>query len=155
MDVTTKTSTTEIYMSKNAINEDPAFFGHPFKGRNKPKRAGNVPQPELSPRPNVDLRILGPDGEELRVKRDHPLRVWEYVEGKNKNADVRLTVPQEMREQLRELPDGCILEMRRRPTRPGIAYRLDFLAPGSAEWEAARARAVQPLPNSSRKYGWE
>lgn len=143
---------TEIFLSKNAVRDDPAFFGHPFKGSNRPKKPGkNPPQPELSPRPNVDLRLLGGRDQELMVEPDHRLRVWEYVEGRA-NGDVRLTIPQRMR---RKLPKkGCILEMRRRPVRRGVTYELNFLTPGSPKWTAARAIATNHLPNSSRRYGW-
>jgi HKD family nuclease len=149
IDITTGAKT-ELYLSKTAIAEDPAFFGHPFTGLSSPKKPGNPRQPELSPRPLVDLRVISPAETVLLEGQDHELHIWEYVKGRA-NQDVRMTIPQDMR---RALPRGCILEMRRQPVRKGIAYQLDFLAPSSSRWKAARAIATSPVPNSKRRYGW-
>ncbi|HYQ78909.1 MAG TPA: phospholipase D family protein [Solirubrobacterales bacterium] len=145
---------TEIYLSKTALMADPAFFGHPFTGSTTPKAGGSrTPQPELDPRPIVDVRLLDATGAPVpeHTHLDYPLRVWEYAIGKNAKHEVRINIPAPL---LHRLPEGCILEMRRHPIRAGIDYRLDFLEPGSAQWEKARARATTPLPNSPRKFGW-
>jgi len=155
IDTGTGTSKTEIYLSKTALAADPAFFRHPFTGWTKPKRGGSkTPQPELDPRPIVDIRLLDSGGAPVakHTYRDYPLRVWEYAIGKNAKHELRANIPAPL---LHELPKGCILEMRRHPVRAGIDYRLDFLTPGSRQWKRARARAATPLPaGSPRKFGW-
>jgi hypothetical protein len=141
----------EIYLSKTALGQDPVFFGHPFTGRTDPKKGKNVPQPERDPRPIVDLRLLDSKGDVKSHYLDHPLKIWQYSEGPNANQDVRITIPAELRH---SLPLDCILEMRRKPVREGIEYRLDFLSPGSKDWENARAEAATSLPGGKRSYGW-
>ncbi len=154
IDIDTANSKTEIYLSKVALNEDPAFFRHPFTGLTVPKRGGSkVPQPELQPRPIVDIHLLDKAGGASPGYSflDHRLKVWEYAIGKNAKHELRITIPAPL---LHKLPKGCILELRREPVRAGIDYQLDFLTPGSAQWRNARARASTPLPNSPRKRGW-
>ncbi|HET7589785.1 MAG TPA: hypothetical protein VFK14_06325 [Solirubrobacterales bacterium] len=153
MDIATRTVTTEIYLAKRALKEDPAFFRHPFTGWTEPKKKSSPSQPQLDPKPIVEIRLLGASGapDPDHVYSGHELKMWEYVKGRA-NGDVRVTIPQPMR---RSLPEGCILEMRRRPIPAGLDYRLDFLTPGSSAWAVARAKAVLPLPNSLRKMGWD
>jgi HKD family nuclease len=142
---------TEVFLAKSALDEDPAFFGHPFTGRTRPRRATSSPQPERSPRPVVDLLLIDAGGQQLHLYQQHEVKLWEYVKGKSANMDVRMIIPQEL---LRSLPPGCILVMRRRPVGPGLDYRLEFLTPGSPAWSEARAVATKPLPGSKRRYGW-
>jgi len=152
IDITTTTVTTEIYLAKRALREDPRFFRHPFTGLTpRPKKKTSPRQPQLDPKPLVDIRLIDKAGKPAppHVYPGHELKVWEYVAGRA-NQDVRVTIPQALR---RSLPEGCILEMRRDPE-PGLDYRLDFLTPGSKRWATARKRASLPLPNSWRKMGW-
>jgi HKD family nuclease len=152
IDITTTTVTTEIYLAKRALWEDPRFFRHPFTGLTpRPKKKTSPRQPQLDPKPLVDIRLIDKAGKPVpqHVYPGHELKVWEYVAGRA-NQDVRVTIPQALR---RSLPKGCILEMRRDPE-PGLDYRLDFLTPGSKRWSTARKRASLPLPNSWRKMGW-
>lgn len=152
LDVGDVGSKTEVYLSKTALNEDPAFFGHPFTGHTTPKRLTSDPQPERQPRPIVDIRLIDATGSVASEYRDHALKIWQYTEGKSANQDIRITIPAEL---LRALPMGCILEMRRNPVRAGIEYRLDFLTPGSGQWSAARAAATRWLPGRKRQMGWQ
>lgn len=152
IDIAATTSTTEIFFAKRALKEDPLFFRHPFTGRTKPKRKTSPPQPQLDPKPIVEIRLIDKAGKPVpkHVYAGHELKMWEYVAGRA-NQDVRVTIPQALR---RSLPKGCILEMRRQPLPAGLDYRLDFLTPGSKVWKKARAKASLPLPGSWRKMGW-
>ncbi len=149
IDITTGKKKTEIYLSKTARIEDPEFFGHPFKGKTKPRRG--FAQPERDPRPAADLRLIDAAGTVISEYERHELKIWEYANGPSANDDLRVIIPQEL---LRSLPQGCILEMRRTPIPPDLDYRLDFLTPGSAQWQKAHSGATKALPNSPRSYGW-
>lgn len=151
IDISTGTRLTEVFLSKTALGEDPAFFGHPFGGLTSPRSATAAPQPELQPRPVVDILLIGANGKRLSTYQEHEIKIWEYVNGPSANMDVRMIIPQEL---LRNLPEGCILEMRRTPIRAGLDYVLTFLAPGSPQWTAARAAATKALPGGKRSYGW-
>jgi HKD family nuclease len=151
IDITTGKKLTEVFLSKTARVEDPTFFGHPFTGTTTPRRATKFPQPERDPRPVVDLRLIDATGTVISEYEGHELKIWEYVNGPSANDDLRMIIPQEL---LRSLPKGCILEMRRTPIPFGLDYRLDFLTPGSTQWQTARSRATKALPRSPRSYGW-
>lgn len=151
IDILTGTQLTELFLAKTVLREDPAFFGHPFHGWTSPRRATSEAQPERDPRPIVDILLIDADGKTVSEYIEHEIRMWEYVYGRSANMDVRLGLPAEL---LRNLPTGCILEMRRSPVRAGLDYCLEFLTPGSTKWTAARAVATQALPNSQRRYGW-
>jgi HKD family nuclease len=147
IDITTGKKKTEIYLSKTARIEDPTFFGHPFRGKTKPTRG--YPQPER--KPVVDLRLIDARGTVISEYERHEIKLWEYANGPSANDDLRIIIPQDL---LRSLPKGCILEMRRTPIPPGVDYLLDFLTPGSAQWQRARSHATKALRNSPRAYGW-
>jgi hypothetical protein len=151
IDISTGTRLTEVFLSKTALNEDKAFFGHPFTGLTSPRAATTQAQPELSPRPVVDIVLVGSDGRRVSTYQEHEIKIWEYVNGPSANMDVRMIIPQDL---LRSLPTGCILEMRRTPVRAGLDYVLEFLTPGSAKWNAARSAANKTLPGGKRSYGW-
>ncbi len=151
IDITTGKKLTEVYLSKTALNQDPAFFGHPFTGLTTPKQAKGAKQPERDPRPTVDIRLVDAAGLVASHYQQHPLKLWQYVNGPHANQDVRMTIPADL---LRSLPAGCILEIRRQPVAKGLDYELTFLSPGSTQHAAARAVAIQPLPGGKRKIGW-
>jgi HKD family nuclease len=151
IDISTGTRLTEVFLSKTALNEDKAFFGHPFTGLTSPRIATAQAQPELSPRPVVDIVLVGANGQRVSTYQEHEIKIWEYVNGPSANMDVRMIIPQDL---LRSLPTGCILEMRRTPIRAGLDYSLEFLSPGSQKWTEARAAATKKLPGGKRSYGW-
>jgi HKD family nuclease len=151
IDIPNDTAKTEVYLSKVALEEDPDFFGHPFTGLTNPKRSTSTPQPKRQPSPVVDIRLLDASGTVVSDYTDHSLTIWQYAHGPSANQDVRITIPAAL---LHSLPDDCILEIRRHPVRAGIEYTLDFLTPGSSQWETARSRANRLMQGGKRKMGW-
>lgn len=49
----------EIFLSKLAVNQNPAFFGFPFTGMTTPKTAGGTPYPQGLPDPVVNIQVYG------------------------------------------------------------------------------------------------
>jgi hypothetical protein len=145
-----KANKTEIYLAKAPLEDDPSFFGWPFRGRTKPKpgSAGGLPQPQRFAA--VSLEVLDGSGLVAHVKRNHSMKMWRYTQGASANDDFRLGIPAEF---LRVLPKRCILEMRRQRS-SSLDYAMRFLRPGSRAWTAARARTTRRLPNSRRRFGW-
>jgi HKD family nuclease len=145
-----KANKTEIYLARAPLNDDPAFFGWPFRGRTKPKpgSAGGLPQPQRFAA--VSLEVIDASGRTAHIKRRHSMKMWRYTQGASANDDFRLGVPADI---LRELPPRCILEMHRSQT-GALDYKMRFLQPGSTDWRKARARTTTRLPNSRRRYGW-
>ncbi len=48
----------EIFLSKGAVNQDPAFFGWPFTGNTVPKKAANPSYPQRTPEPRRRIESL-------------------------------------------------------------------------------------------------
>ncbi|WP_457630025.1 hypothetical protein, partial [Oceanithermus sp.] len=52
----------EIFLSKTAVNQNPKFFGWPFTGKTRPKKASNPSYPQREPDPVVNIRVFDKSG---------------------------------------------------------------------------------------------
>lgn len=148
----THKQTTEIYLFKRALDEDPAFWGAPFRGVTSPKRATSFPQPQPEPLPIVSITVYDAAGTILHQVVDHPLKWWTYTNGPNANSDFRVTFPASF------LPDvapmSVLVITRNPPAYPGLEYTLEVVPPGHFNYPAFNARCTVTAPNSPRRYGW-
>lgn len=140
---------TEIYLSKGARNDDPAFFGWPFTGLTDPKRKNNPPQPQASPQPIVDIIVYSQQG--MLETKGHLLKMWVYAMGKSANDDFRITLPSELH---KAVSDGCIMVMERNPPGTSLDFRISFYHGKHPSYKSLERQCTQTIPNSSRKYGW-
>lgn len=141
---------TEIYLTKGARRDDPAFFGWPFTGVTTPKGARNPPQPQADPQPVVEISVMGAAGR-LHHEGAHPLKMWVYAVGPSANDDFRITLPAEF---LRSVPNNSVMVMEREPTGTALDYRIEFYPPSHPDYLSLVAKCTVPVPNSSRRYGW-
>lgn len=139
----------EIFLSYNAIADNPAFFGHPFPGWTTPKQAHNAPYPQLDPDPVVEIIIYDTAGQVVRHKATHPLNVVDY----KPKHEIRVTVPDGLHAYI---PTMSTLAMTKDPA-PGLDYRLEFYPPSAVPANIA-ARLTNSLPSGgqpvARRYGW-
>lgn len=140
----------EVFLSKTAINQDPAFFGWPFTGSTTPKRANNQPYPQRIPDPVVILRVFDTNGTE--ILRHDPLNLnTVYYEPK---SEIRITVPPDV---VGAVPELSILVMRMSQV-PNRDYEMDIFVPGSRQYTAYLARCNQTMPSGgrarARRFGW-
>lgn len=141
---------TEVYLTKGARRDDPAFFGWPFTGVTTPKRPSNPPQPQADPQPVVELSVYGTTGR-LHHDAAHPLKMWVYAVGPSANDDFRITLPADF---LRALPDNSVMVMERDPVGTALDYRLEFYPPTHTDYPGLVAKCTVAVPNSTRRYGW-
>lgn len=139
----------EVFLSKRAINDDPAFFGHPFAGWTVPKNAGNKPYPRLDPAPLVDIRVYDQHGSQIAGKTQHLLYVVEY----SRKGEVRMTIPEGIPAQI---PPMSTMVMTKDPTAT-LDYLIEFFHPNHVPAHYTQALTTA-MPRgggqNQRHYGW-
>jgi hypothetical protein len=117
----------EVFLSKLAVDQDPAFFGWPFTGQTVPKKPSNPSYPQRVPDPVVDLKVFNVKGALVVQHSRLNLNTVYYAT----KSEIRITVPADV---VRSAPEYSILIMRRAGAVQGLAYTLDIYAPGSAQY---------------------
>jgi hypothetical protein len=140
---------TEIFLAKELLKQDPAFFGWPFLGLTTPKRPGNPGQPQPDPLPSASVTVYNVNGSVAGTTIDPSLKLWTYSNGKSANDDFRLTLVDGLH---KKVPDGSVLVMTRQPP-SGHDYDIKVYPPGHANYAAALAACTQALPGG-RRFGW-
>lgn len=141
----------EVFLSKTALDQNPDFFGFPFKGQTAPKKATNPPYPQRKPDPIVDLKIYG----NAATPVVHlPLFALNTVFYKAK-SEIRITVPPEV---IRNTPALSILVMRQAPDDSEFDYEMEVFPPTNPQFEDYLAVCNQTMPSGGsanpRRMGW-
>ncbi|MBN1575738.1 MAG: phospholipase D family protein [Chitinispirillaceae bacterium] len=141
----------EILLSKIAVNQNPQFFGYPFKGRTKPKFDKNTPYFQRTPDPVVNISVYDSAGNVCAGHGAFGLNTVYY----SLKHEIRITVPQDV---IRNAPNYSILVMRQPDSTASYDYDIDVFAPGSQEYDEYLAVCNQTLPSGGkaqpRKFGW-
>jgi len=140
-------ATSELRLSKNAVDQNPLFFGWPFLGSTTPKKAKNPAYPQRVPDPVVDLRVFDKASKEVERHPAWHLNLVYYT----KKSEIRITFPK-----LRTtVPDNSILVMRE-STR--CDYEMEIYVPGSVDYQQYLSRCNQNMPSGGkanpRRFGW-
>lgn len=141
---------TEIFLAKELLKQDPAFFGWPFLGLTTPKRPGNPGQPQPDPLPSARVTVYDASGTVAGTTVDPSLKLWTYSNGASANDDFRLTLVAGLH---KKVPDGSILVMNRQPP-SGHDYDIKVFPPGHANHATMLARCTQAMPGG-RRFGWQ
>lgn len=138
----------EIFLSKLAVNQNPAFFEFPFNGMTVPKNAGGTPYPQRLPDPVVNIQVYGA-GEALLLKSDaYPLNTVFYAPKAEIRVTASMLVP--------VVPEYSVLVMTPGET-TGIDYEMTIFTPDSPDYAAWVAACNQQMPGGGktpRKFGW-
>jgi len=141
----------EIFLSKGAVNQYPEFFGFPFTGSAKPKKASNQPYPQRVPDPITHWRAFKKGKGAPEELPNFPLNMVYY----QKKGEIRITIPPSF---AKTIPEYSILEMRRAEPGLSLDYECDVYAPGHPEYSALLAVCTHVMPSGgagkARKYGW-
>lgn len=139
----------EVFLSKIAINQNPAFFGFPFKGKTVPKKGNNAPYQQRLPDPVVDIAVFNAAGMLTLLKPGFELNTVFY----EKKGEIRITISPDL---LAQIQPFSILHMRQGDAT--CDYYFDVFNPGSTLYTALLAACNQTLPSggspTSRKMGW-
>lgn len=145
----------EIFLSKNAINQNPEFFNFPFTGLTVPKKAGNKAYPQRIPDPVVNIYVYDASGECVHTEKQYNLNTVFY----SVKSEVRITITPSILEGLHLSEGGQypVLVMRN-SVQPECDYDLLFYEQGSREYDEYLSICNQTLPSGgkpiARKMGW-
>ena len=146
----------EILLSKNAITQNPAFFGFPFTGKTIPKYASNPSYPQRVPDPIVQIRVFDSKGILQNEVEQYALNTIYY----EKKAEIRITITPSILEILdvKNITNNYPILVMRNSVKEHIDYELDFYAMGSEQYGNYLAVCNQTLPSggktTARKMGW-
>lgn len=138
----------EIFLSKTAVKQNPAFFDFPFTGRTTPKIPSNPSYPQLEPDPLVDISVVGSDGKTILEIGGYSLNTV-YYESKE---EIRVTASP----LVGVVPEYSVMVMAE-SERDGIRYDLLIHTPDSPEYESWLAVCDQSMPGGGkppRRFGW-
>jgi hypothetical protein len=141
----------EVFLSKTAVDQDPAFFGFPFTGLTAPHKPENPPYPMASPDPRVEIVVHDENATPV-VRVNHDLNLVYYTT----KGEIRMTIPPEP---LGRIPQMSLLVMAREPA-ADLDYRLDFYPPDckAPTVQQLRERLTNQLPSGGaaepRRFGW-
>jgi HKD family nuclease len=137
----------EVFLSKTAVNQNPAFFGFPFAGTTTTK-SGKSGYPQRVPDPIVDITVYDSAGAVSLVRSAYGLNTVFYeVKG-----EIRVTVSPDIRQTIQPF---SILHMQ--PGTGAVDYTMDVYNPGSPHYAALLASCNQTMPSGggvARKMGW-
>ncbi len=141
----------EVFLSARAIDQNPGFFGWPWSGQTTPKVAGNKPYPKMDPHPTVRFVAFDSTGKVAEKTTIRP-EIMKYH-----NADVRMTVGQELRQYI---PPYSLLLIRHADEglEQGTNYEMEVHPEGSPGYRKWITRCDQTLPSGgkprARRMGW-
>jgi len=141
----------EVFLSKLAVDQNPAFFGWPFTGHTIPKKLKNPSYPQRTPDPVIDLTVYNASAK--LVIRHNPFNLnTVYYE---KKSEIRITVPPDV---VKAVPEGSVLVMRQAADPQGPEYDVDIYVKGSAQYQEYLGVCNQKMPSGGRteprKFGW-
>lgn len=141
----------EVFLSKTAVNQNPAFFGWPFTGQASPKKPGNPPYPQRTPDPVVDIKVYDANGK-LAVRHDIFNLNTVYYEEK---SEIRITVPPDV---VKAVPAGSVMVMRQAINQNTLDYDMDIYVQGTPQYDEYLAACNQKMPPGGkakpRRFGW-
>ncbi len=139
----------EIFLSKTAIDQDPAFFGWPFTGHTVPKKASNPTYPQRVPDPVVTIVVYDDKGKAAMRYDGWNLNTVYYAT----KSEIRITVPPEV---CRAAPEYSVMVMRQ--AEDVRDYDIEIYVPGGPRYNAHLALCNQTMPSGgktvARKFGW-
>jgi hypothetical protein len=138
----------EIFLSKTAALQNPAFFGWPFNGLTTPKKAGNTSYPQLAPDPIVDINVYGAGATPVLIRSAYPLNTVYY----QTKSEIRITASP----LVSVMPDDSIMIIRRSDA-PGRDYDIVIHRPDSGSYSKWLAVCDQKMPGGGkvpRRFGW-
>jgi hypothetical protein len=144
----------EVFLSKRAIDQNPAFFGWPFTGRTVPKKPTNPSYPQRTPDPVVDLKVFNAKGA-LAVRHSFFRLNTVYYERKH---EIRITVPPDVVKAVPAATLASLMVMRQAAQADALDYDIEIHVKGSPQYDEYLRVCNQKMPSGGRtkgrKFGW-
>ena len=137
----------EIFLSVQAVQQNPEFFGWPFTGESTPRVSGAVPYPHRDPTPVVNIRVYGPTGSVIYEASNFQLTTVYYH-----RSEVRITSSGISA----NAPEFSIMVMEL-SEEAGVDYEISVYHPQSpqyADWLGVCTRRMPGGGANPRSYGW-
>jgi HKD family nuclease len=139
----------EIFLSKLAVDENPAFFGFPFTGWTTPKKVTNPQYPQRIPDPIANIVVYGAGAVPVLVLSYRALNTVFY----KTKTEIRITCS----ELVPVVPDYSIMVMRLADPGATTDYEIEIYRPDSPSYALWLAACNQTMPGGGkqpRKFGW-
>jgi len=141
----------EVFLSKNAVNQNPEFFGYPFTGSTVPKISTNPSYPQRVPDPVVNIYIYNKSGSLIRTEEKYSLNTVYYAT----KSEIRITITPEI---ISSVPEYSILVMTKAEPDSDYDYDMEIFYPDSTQYEDYLDSCDQRLPSGgklvARRMGW-
>jgi len=141
----------EVFLSKGAANQNPAFFGWPFTGQTLPKKPTNPSYPQRTPDPVVDLKVYDSSGKIAIQHNPFNLNTVYY----EKKSEIRITVPPDV---VKAVPEGSVMVMRQAGEHQNLDYDIDIYVKKSSQYDEYLSVCNQTMPSGGkaepRRFGW-
>lgn len=141
----------EVFLSKTAVDQNPAFFGWPFTGSTTPKNAGNRSYPQRLPDPIVDIILYDSSGHPSDVLKSYGLNTVFY----DVKSEIRITITASI---AAKIPDYSIMVMSEAIATASLDYSIEIYPPGSPQYARFLVACNQAMPSGGkpnpRKFGW-
>ena len=138
----------EIFLSKIAVDQNPAFFGWPFTGETVPKKTSNKAYPQRVPDPKVSISVYGSGGKLLLYLPEYDLNTV-YYEPK---SEIRITASP-----LVELVPEYSIMIIQQSHNPDSDYEILVHTPDSPAYGTWLSTCNQQMPSGGkepRHFGW-
>lgn len=139
----------EVFLSKQAIDQNPKFFGFPFTGNTTPKRSENASYPQREPDPIVNIIVYDSSGTLALTKTGFALNTVFY----ERKSEIRITFSQDL---LSVVAARSVMVMRQ--TGEPHDYDIEIFNPGSERHQEYLNACNQTLPSGGspnpRRMGW-
>ncbi len=138
----------EIFLSKIAAQQNPAFFGMPFTGQTTPKKGKNKGYPQRMPDPVCNILVFGANNAILFSTLKYALNTVFYTA----KSEIRVTasplVPY--------VPEYSVMVMTLSED-SDVDYELQIFTPDSPDYDKWLAVCDQKMPGGGktpRNFGW-
>ena len=138
----------EIFLSRTAASQNPAFFGWPFTGKTTPKKLTNPSYPQLDPDPIVNIAVFGSAPNPLLTLDSYALNTVYYAT----KSEIRITASP----LVGVVPEYSVMLMEPSAV-PGTTYEITIHTPDSPEYAGWVTACNQTMPGGGkepRKFGW-
>lgn len=115
----------EIFLSKTAAEQNPAFFGMPFTGKTTPKLKGNPSYPERTPDPICNITVFGAGNAQVHTMYKYALNTVLY----EAKSEIRVTASP----LVQHTPEYSILVMTPSDD-DGVDYEMQIYRPDSPDY---------------------
>ena len=138
----------EIFLSKTAAQQNPAYFGMPFTGQTSPKKGENEGYPQRTPDPVCNIVVFGTDNTVLYSTAKYALNTVFYTT----KSEIRVTASP----LVAHVPEYSVLIMTPSDDTE-VDYEMQIFTPDSPDYAKWVEVCDQKMPGGGkvpRKFGW-